>query len=154
MESLSSCRGRIRSGVFDVDLDSGEMHKSGRRVPLQDQPFRVLAVLLERPGEVITREELEARLWPSDSFVGFDEGINTAIRKLRIAFGDAATNPDSLRRFPGADTVSSRPSAGGARCRRHPMASSRPNCYPQQVNQSLLVRQLIRLKYPLRIERL
>jgi TolB-like protein/DNA-binding winged helix-turn-helix (wHTH) protein/Tfp pilus assembly protein PilF len=60
---------------------------------MQEQPFRVLAILLERPGEVVTREQLQARLWPADTYVGFDEGLNTAIRKLRVAFGDSAENP-------------------------------------------------------------
>lgn len=63
------------------------------RLPLQEQPFRVLAVLLECPGEVVTRQQLQARLWPADTYVGFDEGLNTAIRKLRTAFGDSAANP-------------------------------------------------------------
>ncbi len=67
---------------------------------MQDQPFQVLAILLERPGEVITREELQARLWPADSFVGLDEGINTAIRKLRVAFGDSAENPRFIETIP------------------------------------------------------
>ena len=60
---------------------------------LQEQPFRVLAILLERPGEVVTREQLQARLWSADTYVGFDEGLNTAIRKLRVTFGDSADNP-------------------------------------------------------------
>ncbi len=60
---------------------------------LQEQPFRVLAILLECPGEVVTREQLQGRLWPADTYVGFDEGLNTAIRKLRVAFGDSAENP-------------------------------------------------------------
>jgi Tol biopolymer transport system component/DNA-binding winged helix-turn-helix (wHTH) protein len=96
----SSSRRRVRSGLFEVDLDSREIYKSGRRVPLQDQPFQVLAILLERPDEVITREELQARLWPADPFVGLDEGINTAIRKLRVAFGDSAENPRFIETIP------------------------------------------------------
>jgi Tol biopolymer transport system component/DNA-binding winged helix-turn-helix (wHTH) protein len=70
------------------------------KVPLQEQPFRVLAMLLERPGEIITREELQASLWPADTFVGFDEGINTAIRKLRVVFGDSADNPRFIETIP------------------------------------------------------
>ena len=100
MAAPSSSRRLVRSGLFEVDLGSREIHKSGRRVPLQDQPFQVLAVLLERPGEVITREELQARLWRADSFVSFDEGINTAIRKLRVAFGDSAENPRFIETIP------------------------------------------------------
>jgi TolB-like protein/DNA-binding winged helix-turn-helix (wHTH) protein len=100
MEAPASSGRRVRAGLFEVDLGGCEIHKNGRRVPLQEQPFRVLAILLERPGEVIAREELQARLWPADTFVGFDEGINTAIRKLRVAFGDSADNPRFIETIP------------------------------------------------------
>jgi len=100
MEAPASFSRRVRAGLFEVDLGSGEVHKSGRRVPLQEQPFRVLAILLERPGAVITREELQSRVWTADTFVGFDEGINTAIRKLRVAFGDSADNPRFIETIP------------------------------------------------------
>ena len=93
MDPLSSSRRRVRTGLFEIDFGSGEVHKEGRKVPVQEQPFRVLAILLERPGEVVTREQLQAKLWPADTYVGFDEGLNTAIRKLRVAFGDSAENP-------------------------------------------------------------
>jgi len=93
METPASSSRRVRTGLFEIDFGSGEVHKEGRKVPLQEQPFRVLAMLLERPGEVVTREQLQARLWPADTYVGFDEGLNTAIRKLRVAFGDSAENP-------------------------------------------------------------
>jgi DNA-binding winged helix-turn-helix (wHTH) protein len=91
---------RIRTGLFEVDLREGELHREGLRVPLQEQPFHVLSVLLEHPGEVVTREELQTRLWPADTYVGFDEGINTAIRKLRLAFGDSADNPRFIETLP------------------------------------------------------
>jgi TolB-like protein/DNA-binding winged helix-turn-helix (wHTH) protein len=100
MDAPSSSGPRIRAGLFEVDLGSGQLHKSGRQVQLQEQPFRVLAMLLEHPGEVVTREELQARLWPADTFVSFDEGINTAIRKLRVAFGDSADNPRFIETVP------------------------------------------------------
>jgi TolB-like protein/DNA-binding winged helix-turn-helix (wHTH) protein/Tfp pilus assembly protein PilF len=100
MEAPTSFGRRVRAGLFEVDLASGEVHKSGRKVPLQEQPFRVLAMLLERPGEIITREELQASLWPADTFVSFDEGINTAIRKLRVVFGDSADNPRFIETIP------------------------------------------------------
>src|ERR1035441_1788527 len=100
MEAPTIFGRRVRVGLFEVDLSSGEVHKSGRRVPLQEQPFRVLAMLLERPGEIITREELQASLWPADTFVSFDEGINTAIRKLRVVFGDSADNPRFIETIP------------------------------------------------------
>ena len=100
MEAPASSSRRVRTGLFEIDLGSSEVHKSGRKVPLQEQPFRVLAILLERPGDLITREELQARLWQADTFVGFDEGINTAIRKLRVAFGDSADNPRFIETIP------------------------------------------------------
>src|SRR3984885_7969564 len=100
MEAPPSFGRRVRAGLFEVDLGSGEVHKNGRKIPLQEQPFRVLAMLLERPGEIVTRDELQASLWPADTFVGFDEGINTAIRKLRVAFGDSADNPCFIETIP------------------------------------------------------
>jgi TolB-like protein/DNA-binding winged helix-turn-helix (wHTH) protein len=93
METPASSTRRIRTGLFEIDFGSGEVYREGRKVALQEQPFRVLALLLEHPGEVVTREDLQARLWPADTYVGFDEGLNTAIRKLRVAFGDSAENP-------------------------------------------------------------
>lgn len=93
MEKTISSRRRVRTGLFEINFGSGEIHKDGRKIQLQDQPFRVLAILLECPGEVVTREQLQQRLWSSDTYVGFDEGLNTAIRKLRVAFGDSAENP-------------------------------------------------------------
>lgn len=83
----------LRFGVFDVDLAAGELRKSGVRIRLQEQPFQVLASLLERPGEVVTREELRQKLWPADTFVDFDHSLNTAINKLREALGDSASSP-------------------------------------------------------------
>jgi cholera toxin transcriptional activator len=82
-----------RFGLFEVDLVSGELRKDGTRIRLQEQPFRVLAMLLERPGEMVTREEMRSQLWPEDTFVDFDHGLNTAVNKLREALGDAAANP-------------------------------------------------------------
>jgi TolB-like protein/DNA-binding winged helix-turn-helix (wHTH) protein len=100
MDAPANSRRRIRTGLFEIDFGSAEVHKEGRKVPLQEQPFRVLAILLERAGEVLTREELQARLWPTDTFVSFDESINTAIRKLRVAFGDSADNPRFIETIP------------------------------------------------------
>src|SRR5579872_4870099 len=90
----------VRTGLFDIDLGIAELRKNGIRIPLQEQPFRVLCVLLERPGEIVTREQLQERVWPADTYVGFDEGINTAIRKLRLAFGDSADNPRFIETLP------------------------------------------------------
>jgi TolB-like protein/DNA-binding winged helix-turn-helix (wHTH) protein/Flp pilus assembly protein TadD len=86
-------RERLRFGVFEVDLRSGELWRRGLRVRLQEQPFKVLEMLLENLGEVVTREELQKRLWPADTFVDFDHGLNKAINKVRDALGDSAENP-------------------------------------------------------------
>ena len=89
-------RGRssvVRFGLFEADLQSGELLRQGTKVRLQEQPFQILSLLLEKPGEVVTREELRARLWPADTFVDFDHGLNAAIKRLRDALGDSAENP-------------------------------------------------------------
>ena len=83
----------LRFGVFEADLRTGELRKNGMKVRLQEQPFQVLATLLERPGEMVAREELRQRLWPADTFVDFDHSLNTAINKLREALGDSAGSP-------------------------------------------------------------
>ena len=83
----------IQFGVFEVDLRAGELRRNGSRVKLQEQPFQILTLLLERPGEVVTREELRTRLWPADTFVDFDHSLNAAVRRLRDALGDSAENP-------------------------------------------------------------
>jgi TolB-like protein/DNA-binding winged helix-turn-helix (wHTH) protein/Tfp pilus assembly protein PilF len=84
---------RLRFGVFEVDLRAGELRKQGVRLRLQEQPFQVLAMLLERPGETVTREELRDRLWTADTFVDFDHGVNKAVSRIREALGDSATSP-------------------------------------------------------------
>ena len=83
----------IRFGVFEADLRAGELRRSGVKVRIQDLPFRALAVLLSRPNEVVTREELRQALWPGDVFVDFDRGISSAIKRLRDTLGDSADNP-------------------------------------------------------------
>src|ERR1700722_13222769 len=89
-----------RFGLYEVDLQECVLTKGGLRVRLQDQPFQVLAVLLERPGEVVTREEIRQRLWSADTFVEFDDGLNNAIKKLRSALSDAADNPRFIETIP------------------------------------------------------
>jgi cholera toxin transcriptional activator len=88
-----SNRRLVRFGVFELDLSAGELRKSGVKLRLQGQPFQVLTLLLERSGEVVTREELQQKLWPSDTFVDFDHSLNTAINKVREALGDSASSP-------------------------------------------------------------
>lgn len=85
--------GLFRFGVFEADARSRELRKNGVRLKLQQQPFQVLMELLRRPGEVVTREELRKALWPDDTFVDFDHGLNTAINKLRATLGDSGDNP-------------------------------------------------------------
>ena len=80
-------------GPFELDLRRGELRKEGRRIGLQEQPFQILRMVLESPGEVVSREEIRKRLWPNDTVVEFDHSINTAIRKLRLALGDSADTP-------------------------------------------------------------
>lgn len=92
---------RVRFGVFEVDFDSGELFRRGRLVPLQQQPFQVLAALLSRPGELVTREELRQRLWPDEAFHAFDDGLNTAVLKVRQALGDSARDPRFVETLPG-----------------------------------------------------
>src|SRR5580704_13843593 len=92
--------GRIFAGQFEVDMGAGELYKNGRRIALQEKPFRVLNMLLRRPGELVTREDLQSQLWSVDTHVEFDEGLNTAIRKLRTAFGDSADNPRFIETVP------------------------------------------------------
>jgi cholera toxin transcriptional activator len=90
----SSAPGRLlRFGAFEVDLLAGELRKNGLRIRMQEQPFQVLALLLERAGDIVTREELRQRLWPADTFVDFDHSLNTAINKIRDALGDSAATP-------------------------------------------------------------
>src|SRR5260370_8766448 len=86
--------GRIaRFGIFELDLSAGELRKNGAKLRLQEQPFRVLAFLLEHAGDVVTREELRLTLWPADTFVDFDHSLNTAVNKLRETLGDSASSP-------------------------------------------------------------
>src|SRR5262245_47770021 len=83
----------IRFGAFEVDLLAEELRKNGRKMKLRGQPFQVLAMLLERPGKVVTRDELQKKLWPDGTFVDFDHSLNTAITKIREILGDSAEDP-------------------------------------------------------------
>jgi eukaryotic-like serine/threonine-protein kinase len=82
-----------RFSTFEVNLQTGELRRQGQRIKLQEQPFQVLAALLERPGEVVTREELRSKLWPTDTFVEFDHGLNAAVKRLRDTLGESADTP-------------------------------------------------------------
>src|SRR5215472_3507148 len=80
-------------GPFRLDLKAGELHRDGRKILLQEQPFQVLKMLLEHPGEVVSREAIKKKLWPNDTIVEFDHSINAAIKKLRLALGESAEEP-------------------------------------------------------------
>src|SRR5215469_5074106 len=90
----------VRFGTYELDLRLGELRKSGIRVKLSGQPFQILVILLERPGDLVTREQLQQRLWPSDTFVDFDRGLNAAINRVREALGDSAENPRFVETLP------------------------------------------------------
>jgi DNA-binding winged helix-turn-helix (wHTH) protein len=92
MRQANNSSGRLRFAVFEVDLRAGELTKRGLRIRLQEQPFQVLAMLLEKPGELVTREELREKIW-GQTVVDFDHGLNKAFNKIREALGDSAENP-------------------------------------------------------------
>jgi DNA-binding winged helix-turn-helix (wHTH) protein len=100
MSSPGRSSGVLRFDVFEVDLCAGELYKAGRKIKLQVLPFQALAILLERPGEVVTRKEFEKRLWPGDTFVDFDHSLNTAVKKLRQALGDDKNKPRFVETLP------------------------------------------------------
>ena len=135
----------IRFGVFELDLRAGELRKQGLKIKLQEQPFEVLVMLLERPGEVVTREEIQQKLWPADTFLDFEHGINAAVKRLREALDDTADNPRfvetlarrgyrficpvdagaGLKPAPTLAAVGARPDATGDRRRASPLAERR-----------------------------
>src|SRR6187551_2695363 len=90
----------VRFGIFEVEPARSELRKRGVRVNLQEQPFRLLCALLERPGELVTREELRAQLWTADTFVDFDGSLNIAVLKVRQALGDSASHPRFVETIP------------------------------------------------------
>jgi DNA-binding winged helix-turn-helix (wHTH) protein len=100
METLARLAHLIRFGAFELDLHTQELRKHGLKLKLHGQPIEVLAMLLERPGELVTREELQKRLWPNDTFVDFDYGINAAVKRVREVLGDDADNPRFVETLP------------------------------------------------------
>ena len=91
---------RLRFGPFAVDLRAGELYRGKTKIKVQQLPLQVLGALLETPGEVVAREELKSRLWPADTFVDFEHGLNTAIKKLRQALGDSSAKPKYIETLP------------------------------------------------------
>jgi TolB-like protein/DNA-binding winged helix-turn-helix (wHTH) protein/Flp pilus assembly protein TadD len=100
LENRTHAKSIVRFGVFEVDLRAGELRRQGLKIKIQEKPFQILATLLESSGEVVTREELRQRLWPSDVFVDYDNSLNAAITKLREALGDSADNPCFVETLP------------------------------------------------------
>ena len=99
-ETSARSQSVVRFGVFELDLRVGELRKSGVRLTLQQQPLLLLSVLLEKPGELVTREELRKRLWPEDTFVDFEHGLNATVRRLRDTLGDSAESPRFVETIP------------------------------------------------------
>src|SRR5262247_376323 len=109
---------RVRFGSFELHLRSRELRNGSTRIRLQDQPFEILRMMLERPGTVVTRDELQQRLWPNGTFVDFEHSLNAAVKRLRLALGDDADNPRFVEtlprrgyRFIGASASESTPRA-------------------------------------------
>ena len=100
MQVLVKERRPLRFGPFTVDLVSHELSSNGRKISLQEKPFQILAILLEQPEQLVTREELRNRLWPADTFVDFEHSINTAIKKIREALEDSGDHPKWIETLP------------------------------------------------------
>ena len=105
----------LRFDVFEVDLETGELRRGGVKLRLQEQPFQVLRMLLERPGELVRREDLRQRLWPEVLFADFEQGLNKAVHKVRLALGDSAESPRFVETLARRGIGSSRPSRTSAR---------------------------------------
>jgi DNA-binding response OmpR family regulator len=115
MPEINARRRIIRFGAFEADTQTGELRKHGLKLKFSGQPFQVLAILLERPGEVVTRKEFQNRLWP-DTFVDFEDNLNTAVNKIREALGTRLRIPVLSKRYLAGDIASS----GMSRCRYRP----------------------------------
>src|SRR5215475_10165801 len=100
MEQSTASGTLFRFGIFEVDSAGGNLTRSGARVKIQEQPFRLLLILLEHPGEIVTREELRQRLWPEGTYVDFDGSLNVILKRLRAAIGDDPDNPRFIETVP------------------------------------------------------
>src|SRR5437762_11078342 len=98
--STSASSRILRFGPFEAEVQAGELRKQGLKVRLQDQPFQILVMLLDRHGELVTRQEIHQKLWPADTFVDFDHGLNNAVNRLREALGDSAESPRFIETLP------------------------------------------------------
>ena len=100
VKTFSSAPPTFRFGVFELDPRAGELRKKGMKIRLQGQPVEILVMLLEHPGETVTREELQKKLWPADTFVDFEQGLNNAMNRLRVALDDDAESPHFIETLP------------------------------------------------------
>src|SRR5579863_2094714 len=100
MEQTKRFPRNVRFGVFEAEIDAGELRKNGLRLKLSEQPFQILAMLVEKPGEIVSREYLRDRLWPGDTFVDFDHGLNNAVMRLREVLGDSSDHPRFIETLP------------------------------------------------------
>src|SRR5216683_820619 len=100
MAAFSGAPRIIRFASFELDEDAGELRREGMKIRLQDQPFQILTILLDNPGKIVPRDELREKIWPSNTFVDFDHGINNAIKRLREALGDTAETPRFIETIP------------------------------------------------------
>src|SRR5438094_6584029 len=100
MQTAIKTRGMVHFGEFELDAAAGQLYRKGAKLRLQEQPSQILQILLQRPGEGVTREELQQKIWPPDTFVDFDHGINNAIKRLREALGDTAETPCYVETLP------------------------------------------------------
>jgi DNA-binding winged helix-turn-helix (wHTH) protein len=100
MKNSTYSSGRARFDDFEVDLRTADLRKNGHRIRLQEKSFQILSLLLERAGEIVTREELKQRLWPTDPFIHFEENLNTNLNRLRQALGDPASEQRLIRTIP------------------------------------------------------
>src|ERR1700732_1912269 len=100
MEASTKSPARVRFGEFELDLQTRELRSKGQKTYLQEKPFQILALLLERPGQLVSRDELTKKLWPSGTFVDFDQSLNKAVNRLREALGDSAEHPRFIETLP------------------------------------------------------
>src|SRR5437773_11231333 len=100
MTAFSGAPRKFRFASFELDEDAGELRREGIKIRLQDQPFQILTILLDNPGKIVSRDDLREKIWPSNTFVDFDHGINNAIKRLREALGDTAEIPHFIETLP------------------------------------------------------
>ena len=108
MNTQSESEGALRFGAFELDERARELRTGSTRIRLQDQPFEILRLLVRRPGEVVTREELRRQLWPDGTYVDFEHSLNAAVKRLRAALGDDADNPRFVETLPRRGSVSTK----------------------------------------------